>query len=262
MKMFNYILNLVLVILVIINSSCTQSSEGTNNWPQFRGINCTGIAADNSKPPVEFNETTLLWKIELPIGHSSPCIWGDNIFVTGCIPGENKLEMICINRTNGKIKWQRSLSVDKFEKVHSAVGNAAHSTPVTDGKFVYFYFGSYGLQCYDVTGRFLWDKRFQVRNAMYGSASSPVLYNDMLILCRDYIGEGKLYVFNKTNGDSIWVAILPDKPDLFQYPSYSTPVIWKDCIVIHRMWQSTAHSIKDGSLKWWITIPTNGNRTP
>lgn len=247
---------------MIYSCSLTESVKETNKWPQFRGVNCSGIAYENAKPPIEFNEKNMLWKTELPTGHSSPCIWGNNIFITGCLPDEKKLEMICINRDNGKIKWQHSLSVDKFEKLTGGVSNAAQSTPVTDGERVYFYFGSYGLQCYKVTGELLWEKRLPVGDSRYGSASSPVIHNEMLLLCRDFMGEGKLYAINKISGDSVWTAKLPEKPEPFTFPSFSTPVIWGDLIILHRMWQSAAYRVADGVLEWWITIPTNGNSTP
>lgn len=233
----------------------------TMNWPQFRGINCSGIASENAKLPIEFNEKNLIWKTVIPAGHSSPCIWGDNIFLTGCVKDENKLEMFCINRLNGKTNWQHSLSPEKLEKLH-AVGNAAQSSPTTDGERVYFYFGSYGLLCYDVYGQFLWEKKFPLTKANYGVSSSPILYKNMLLLCRDVKSEARLYALNKVTGDPIWVADLPKRPYKYEYSSYSTPVIWQGNIVTHRCMQSTAHSLKDGSLTWLIELPTNGNSTP
>jgi len=233
----------------------------TLNWPQFRGINCSGIGAENAKPPVEFNEQNLIWKTELPAGHSSPCIWGDNIFITGCVEDENRLEMFCINRLDGKINWQYSLFPEKLEKTH-AVGNAAQSSPATDGERVYFYFGSYGLLCYDVSGQFLWEKKFPLASASYGAASSPILYEHMLLLYRDVGSEARLYALDKVSGDPIWVAELPERPEKFDFAGYSTPVIWRGNIVTHRCAQSTAHSLQDGSLTWWIELPTGGTSTP
>ena len=97
MNTSNYILGFGLVVIIFINScSSTGSSKESKIWPQFRGVNCTGIAEINTKPPIAFNEKNLCWKTDIPIGHSSPCIWGDKIFITGCLPDEKKLEMICI----------------------------------------------------------------------------------------------------------------------------------------------------------------------
>jgi outer membrane protein assembly factor BamB len=248
-----------ILVVIITWSGCSKVAD---RWPQFRGVNCSGIAALTAKPPEEFSENNLLWSLDLPLGHSSPVIWGDNIFVTGCVPEEKKLEMFCINRKDGKVMWQHTLPVLKFENVHSSVGNAAHASAVTDGERAYFYFGSYGLICYDLNGKLLWEKKFPVANGRYGTASSPVLYNEKLILCREEFGNSRLYAFNKLTGDSLWGSGFPERAEMYDYPSYSTPVIWNNLIVIHRMFQVTAHSTEDGSVKWWAEIPTNGNSTP
>lgn len=255
---------IVLTVLTGILYFCAiiPGRAQTANWPQFRGVNCSGIAADNARPPLELNDQNLLWKTELPAGHSSPSIWGNNVFLTGCVEDENKLEMYCIDRGTGAIKWKDSLLVEEFEQVH-AIGNAAQSSPVTDGERVYFYFGSYGLLCYDVSGTFLWEKKFPVANCLYGVASSPVVYGDKLILCRDVGIEAKLYALNKMTGDSIWINVLPERQGRFAtQASFSTPVIWQDDIVMHRCLQASANSLEDGSPVWWISLPTNGNSTP
>ena len=76
-----------LIILFLIFFSCMRELEAQNTtWPQFRGLNSSGLADDSAKPPVQFGPSqNLLWKIALPVGHSSPCIWDDNIFLTGYI---------------------------------------------------------------------------------------------------------------------------------------------------------------------------------
>jgi outer membrane protein assembly factor BamB len=240
---------------------CQAARAQTLAWPQFRGVNCSGIAAKQEKPPLEFSEKNLLWKTDLPAGHSSPVVWEDRIFVSGCVAEEKKLEVLCLNRLNGQILWQHELFPEEIEKLH-AVGNAAQSSPVTDGERVYFYFGSYGLQCYEVSGRFLWERKFPLTKAHYGVASSPIMYENMVLICRDVYSEEKIYALDKYTGDPIWTADLPERAEKWKYPSYSTPVIWKGNIVTHRCMFSTAHSLKNGSLVWWMEIPSGGTSTP
>ena len=80
---------------------------GQSNWSQFRGPQGSGIAPDNNPLPVEFDGTkNVIWKTAVSKGNSSPCVWGDRIFLTG-ISGE-ELETICIDRQNGKILWKKS----------------------------------------------------------------------------------------------------------------------------------------------------------
>src|SRR5438552_870617 len=56
-------------------------------WPQWRGPLGTGVAP-NAQPPVEWSETrNLRWKTALPgKGHSTPIVWGEQIFLTTAIP--------------------------------------------------------------------------------------------------------------------------------------------------------------------------------
>ena len=79
---------LFLILLGAFNSE-------TENWPQFRGVNCSGLAAENAKPPVALTSQNLQWKTAISAGHSSPCIWGNNIFLSGCVEDEKKLMMYC-----------------------------------------------------------------------------------------------------------------------------------------------------------------------
>jgi hypothetical protein len=123
------------------SSGFSQSSD-SNIWPNFRGVNCSGIASPKQNPPVNFSpEQNVIWKIALPEGHSSPCIWGDNIFITGFEEAGKSLNMFCIDREKGTVRWEKKITVDNFEKVNP-VSNPATATPATDGESVYFYFSS------------------------------------------------------------------------------------------------------------------------
>ena len=87
------------------------------NWPQFRGINCSGIADENQDPPISFGkDQNMIWNTNLSTGQSSPCIWQDNIFITGFEEEDKLLKMYCIDRISGAIQWQKEISVKEFEK--------------------------------------------------------------------------------------------------------------------------------------------------
>ena len=88
---------LMVFALVIFNLHWVIAQD--QNWPQFRGRNCSGLAVDGQTPPINFGpDKNMLWKTSLPVGYSSPCIWGDCIFITG-IKNEGKLlKMFCIDR--------------------------------------------------------------------------------------------------------------------------------------------------------------------
>ena len=105
-------------------------------WPQFRGPNSTGVAAPGGNPPVSFGPSeNLVWKTPLPSGHSSPCIWGDLVFLTGYYPQSASFAVFALNRHSGAVEWQREIAVDEVEKVH-ATSNPANATPATDGEHV------------------------------------------------------------------------------------------------------------------------------
>ena len=252
---------IIVELLILLSIHCFRTVLAQqDNWPQFRGPNCCGIADENAKPPVELNEKTLLWKTALPIGHSSPCIWEDNIFLTAFVKEKSELQTICIDRITGDIKWKKSIFPEKIERYH-AISNAAQTSPATDGERVYVYFGSYGILCYSVEGLLIWDYKINVHPHHWGVATSPTLYKDMLILSRDIRDELYLLALNKKNGETIWKADLVDlKP--FLTTSWATPIVYKDQIVLHRLGEIAAYSSSDGHRIWSIPIQTNGTSTP
>src|SRR5258708_5452667 len=95
-------------------------------WPQFRGPNGSGIAAEGLKLPVHFGPTeNVLWKTPLPAGLSSPCVWKDRVFLTGYDRKSKQLETLCMNRGDGKIIWRQAAPAAKIEKVHRVSSPAA-----------------------------------------------------------------------------------------------------------------------------------------
>ena len=171
-------------------------AAGQEHWSQFRGPGGRGIAPDAERLPVEFDQTrNLLWRCPVSGGLSSPCIWGDRIFLTG--HAEDRLETICIDRTTGEIAWRRSVeppALERLQRIHSA----ATPTPATDGERVYAYFGSFGLICYDLEGEEQWVRELPIQPQSFGTSTSPILADGLLILVRD------------TNSASFLEAIEPE----------------------------------------------------
>src|SRR5688572_8984445 len=162
------------------------TSLAAPSWPQFRGPNCTGVA-DDGKPPIEFSpQSNLLWKVAVPAGVSSPCIWGERVFLTAV--EDNKLVTLGLDRRNGKILWRQVAPAEKIEETHPQ-GSPASATPATDGTRVYAYFSSYGLLAYDFNGREQWRKQLPIGLVINGSGTSPVLIDGKLILNCDQQDE-------------------------------------------------------------------------
>jgi hypothetical protein len=112
------------------------------HWPQFRGPSGSGVAAEDASPPIEFGPgKNVAWHAQSGVGHGSPCIWGDRIFLLSYDPAGKKLDTLAWDRSQGAQLWRRSLTPKEPEQVHS-ISNLATATPACDGDRVYSYFGS------------------------------------------------------------------------------------------------------------------------
>ena len=238
-------------------------AQPTNpHWPQFRGPGGLGLGDDKASLPAEFGPAKALrWKTELPLGHGSPCIWGDRIFVTAFDPANKKLEVIALHRKNGRIAWRQPIPAAEIEKVH-ATSSPATSTPVTDGKLVYVYSGSYGLLAYTPAGKLAWQHPLGVAQSPYGSGTSPVLAGDLVLLARDYAPKPFLLAVRKSDGKVAWKSELPAATQLGPRTAHSTPVVWKDQIVLNRPGDVSAFSVRDGARLWWFPTVSQGTASP
>src|SRR5438105_2380338 len=127
--------------------------DKSGSWSQFRGPDGAGVAVGNQVLPTEIGpKQYVVWKTPLPVGHSSPVVHGDRIFLTGVADG--KLVTIALD-FKGKEVWRREAPHKGLEKVHK-IGNPAQATAATDGQRVVVFFGSAGLFCYDRAGKELW----------------------------------------------------------------------------------------------------------
>jgi outer membrane protein assembly factor BamB len=224
------------------------------NWPQFRGTNCSGIAAEGQNPPISFGpDKNILWKASLPEGHSSPCIWGDCIFITGIEKEEKLFKLFCIDRNDGTIRWEEGIVVEELERT-LAVGNPATATPSSDGERVYYYFGSYGLLCYDINGEKLWELSMPIPKSRHEMGTSPIVTGDLLILnCFGDQNDPQLLALDKYDGSTVWIHTLPEQEEYIR-DSYATPVIYKDEVIIYASDYVAGYEIETGDLKWRFVI--------
>lgn len=202
--------------------ACSSSAWSVEtNWPRFRGPEGSGVA-EGQKPPVEFGpDKNVLWQTSVPSSPSSPCIYGDNIFLT-TFEGE-KLWTLCLDRQTGKERWKRDAGAEKIEKYLANQGSPAASTPATDGKRVVVYFGSCGLIAYDFEGKELWRHQLPVAetNNSFGSGTSPILVDGVVVLLRDLSHDSAIIALDAATGKLKW------KTDRVGMPTgYSTPVVW------------------------------------
>ena len=205
--------------LPVIQTATPAQSESAN-WPQFRG-STGGVAAENSSPPLEFGETrNFQWKTALPSGSSSPCIWGDYIFLTA-YDGEH-LETIGLRRDDGEILWRRRVPAPEIEQFPPAGGTPAASTPATDGERVYVYFGSYGMVTYDFEGNEMWKVPMSTADTEFGSGTSPIVEDDLVLLNRDERADSHLLALDRRTGEVVWRTERPDFLDGYSSPGRET----------------------------------------
>ncbi|MFC1766399.1 ankyrin repeat domain-containing protein, partial [Planctomycetota bacterium] len=247
MSRFPIVVSGVLLLMVLTLNSVSFGSQVA--WPQFRGPGGLGIALDDKSYPAQLDpEQNLLWKTEIPRGHSSPCIWGDDIFLTAC--SGKRLETICLDRGSGKIKWRRSIEVENLEQVN---GSNSHATPTVacDGEGVYVYFGSFGLLAYDVDGTERWRRPLPDPRIFHGTGSSPILANNMVILCRDPGRGASIMAMNPQTGETIW-----EHKCQRRQPGWTTPMLWKhgdqEELIVHRTGSVASYDLEDGHKRWWF----------
>ena len=269
MKLFRFI---PLLLVIITNSVLSQTGSGYgNNWPAWRGPLANGIAPE-SNPPVSWSESTnIKWRTAIPgKGFSTPIVWDRYVFVTTAIPKEGVPEsemmpyifkVIALNRADGKILWEKTVAEEEVQdRIHQTASHISNSS-VTDGKYLYAYFGSRGLFCLDFTGNIIWKRDFgqmQKRNN-FGEGSSPALYGNKIVVQWDHEGQSEIFCMDKSTGKDLW------KKERDEPSSWSTPFILeyngKVQVITTASNKVRSYNLDNGDLIWECSGLT-GNVTP
>lgn len=187
--------------LMLLSSAVALSAD---NWPAWRGPHGDGHSRAKA-PPLTWSQTeNVRWKTPLPgPGNSSPIVWNDRVFLTQALDNGRRRAVLCFDRANGKLLWQRETLYSEKESTHET-NPYCSASPVTDGERVVASLGSAGLVCYDFAGKELWSKEVGKLEHIWGNASSPILYGDLAIL---WCGPGErqfLLAVNKASGETVW----------------------------------------------------------
>lgn len=214
---------LVFLALVVLLASAHPHPEGARaaDWSRFRGPNGSGISPDTAPLPVKWGEKeNLKWKAELPgPGSSSPIVVGNSVFVTcwsgygtdARNPGDQsnlKRHLVCIDRRDGKVKWSKEIAAvlpeERYGGNFAQHGYATH-TPASDGERVYVFFGKTGVLAFDLEGKQLWQTSVgtDLDRRRWGSASSPILYKDLVIVPA-VVESHALVALDKMTGELKW----------------------------------------------------------
>ncbi len=243
----------VILALFVATTASRAEEEKPAQWPSFRGPGASGIGEG---PPtverfsVESGEN-VQWKTRIPgLGHSSPAIWGDRIFVTAAISGKpdpelkvglygnidsvvddtvHRFVVYCLERKTGKILWQRT-AWEGVPTIHRHTkASHANSTPATDGQRVVAFFGFAGLYCYDMDGNLKWKRDlgtldagyYEVPEAQWGFGSSPVIHDGRVIIQADVQKDSFLAALSLADGTDVWRVSRDD------VPGWSTPLVYR-----------------------------------
>ncbi|MCP4263709.1 MAG: PQQ-binding-like beta-propeller repeat protein [Planctomycetes bacterium] len=273
-------LAIIIIFLVSPTSVDVFGASGSDYWPSWRGQDCTGIY-EKGNPPLTWSETeNIKWKVKLTGdgSNSSPIIWEDKIFFQTAIktdvkgkaapsnsggrsgrrrgPGGSpptnvyKFNLICLDRNNGKILWQKTVREELPHQGHHRDHGFASFTPVTDGKLVWANFGSRGLYCFDTEGNPKWNKDLGKMNTVmgFGEGGSLTLAGDAVIVVRDHEGDSFIIALNKVTGKTIW------KKERDEVTSWATPlpvkVNGKTQIITSATNLIRSYDLKTGDIVW------------
>jgi outer membrane protein assembly factor BamB len=245
----------VLVALLAPFAAKGARAEGARpgvDWPSFRGPVASGVA-NGFAAPERWDATKgegVLWKTAVPgIAVSSPIVWGDRLFVTTAVSSDptasfrhglygdvepsndvavHTWRVLALDKKSGKVLWDRVAHEGKPRTKRHPKSSQASATPATDGKVVVAHFGSEGLYAFDAaSGKQLWKRDLGVLNAgwfydpdyEWGVASSPILWQDLVIVQCDIQKGSFVAAFRKRDGAPVW------RTERDEIPSWPTPTV-------------------------------------
>jgi outer membrane protein assembly factor BamB len=230
------------------------------NWPGWRGPRGDGTSAEKNLPTTWSPTDNIRWKASLPgPGNSSPIVWGNRVFLTQSLDKKGtRRAVLCFDRSDGRLLWQQAVAFQGKELTHGTNPYCA-ATPVTDGKRVIASHGSAGVVCCDFEGKRLWHRDLGPFVHIWGTAASPILYGDLVLL---NCGPGErtfLLALDKKTGQDIWKVEEPGGKSGLQgnsewVGSWSTPrlVTMQGQEQLIMTWPQAvkAYDPKKGTLLW------------
>jgi outer membrane protein assembly factor BamB len=291
MKIFKYFITCLLITDLFAGYIYGQVKP-ERQWPGYRGYLASGVL-DNANLPESFDfvkGTNIKWKIEIPgMGLSSPVIWDNKIFITSAVSKSDRSglkpglygdvtpvkdssvhdwKVYCIDKKRGKILWEKTSYTGVPKIKRHPKSTHANTSVATDGKHVVAFFGSEGLYCYNMEGKLLWQKNlgvlksvfFMMKNAEWEFASSPVIYNGILVVQCDVLENSFVAAYDVNTGKELWKTMRDE------YPGWCTPNIYtnagKTYIAINGYKIRAGYDFESGKEVWRmsgggdIQIPT------
>ncbi len=269
--MLRHLLPAIICLIIVTSSSPAE------DWPGWRGPRGDGTSLD-ADIPTHWNAATgeqIAWKVPVPgVGHSSPVIVGEQLFLTTFLPETTERQLLCFDRLTGEIEWRQTVFTAPIETKHD-LNSHASSTPVTDGETVFVTFlkvdgstvpapnvgsprpctpGEIVVAAFDMTGEQQWTVTIGEFISAHGFASSPIQFEETLIVNGDHDGEGYLAALDKSTGKTLWKQSRPHG-----IRSYCTPLIrevnGRTQMVIAGSQSIISYDPRSGSEYWRVEGP-------
>lgn len=282
-------LRLTLASVVLLPPMLLQTISGAGaprpgvDWPQFRGVRASGVD-DRHPTPTSWDVATrkgILWKTPVPgLGHGSPVVWGDAVYVATAISGRKNADLkvglygdidpvnddtahewrvYALDKRTGAVRWQITAHSGVPAIKRHTKATHANSTLATDGERIVAFFGSEGLHAFDLAGKPLWRKDLGVLDAGYylvpeaqwSTGSSPILHDGVVVVQADVQKGSFLAAFDARDGRELWRQTRDD------VPTWGTPTLHevggRAQLLVNGMRHAGAYDFRTGAVIWKLS---------
>jgi outer membrane protein assembly factor BamB len=272
--------------VVLLATVGVSAQQGRVTWPSFRGQHASGVAP-TAMPPLTWDvqsSRNIAWRVPIAgLGHSSPVVWGERIFLTTAISSSaaaqrvaigtdagidpandtvpHQWQVIALDRASGKTVWTRTVHQGVPRVKRHVKASHASATPATDGRVVVAMLGSEGLYAFDMDGKELWRKDFgplavglaDEPEYEWGPASSPIIYRDTVFVQNDRYKDSFVVAFDVMTGKELWRASREERP------TWSTPLVHihngRATLVVVSSLSTRGYDVQSGRELWRIADP-------
>lgn len=218
---------LMLTVSLLVPLSAVKAGE---NWPNFHGPT-NDSHSDSVGLPLKWSESeNVAWKTAIhDDGWSSPVVWGKQVWLTTANADGKKSYGLCIDRDSGAVIHDILLFENENPEDTRKYNSFASPTPAIEEGRVYLHFGSYGTTCLDTrTAEVLWTRRDLPCQHYRGPASSPILFDNVMIVHYDGFDHQYIVALDKATGKTVWkkdrdVDYGTDNGDIMK--AFSTPLV-------------------------------------
>lgn len=245
---------LAALAMALMLTAAWAGSAQAENWPGWRGPRGDGTSLEKN-PPLRWSAAeNIVWKTPIPgLGHSSPIIWNDRIFLTTAQPENQERLLLGLDRQTGRVLWQKTVLRAPLEAKNKE-NSYASSTPATDGQRVYVTFQeekTVVAAAYDFAGKQVWLERPGGFYSQWGFCHTPVLFEDKVIVVCDSKGENFMVALNRADGQIAW-KVARDNPS----QSYSAPLIGEMAgrtqMIVSGNKSVTSYDPRTGKMLWRV----------